>query len=1091
MRVLIAEDDPNQLRVLEKLVSSWGYEAVIARDGREAWQALESKNAPKLAVLDGIMPGMGGLEIIRALREIEQASPPYLIVLSALDSREDVVKGLAAGANDYVKKPADSAELRARLEVGARVLDLQERLAQRIAELQNAIRETQMSENANRQLLAAVEQASEGVVITDGKGTIQYVNAAFLRMSGYARQQVIGSNPRLLKSDQNDRALYEELWTTVLSGQVWTGELINRRADGSLYTEHMSITPTRDGDGLITNFIAIKKDVTEEKAAELALRESERRYRLQSVLLRAICDVSPDGILVVDPRGAILSHNRRFLEIWQLDSGDHVGLDDAPLLAAALARVKHPEDFLRRIEALYADPEADDHCEIELKDNRTLDQNSAALRDADGNYLGRVWFFRDITERTQAEQTRTLISSIVQCSEDAIFGLENGRIISWNRGAEEIYGYSEAEAKGRHASMLAPPDRHEEQMQMREKVARGEHVSNFETTRLTKDGRLIEVSLSISPITNGVGDVVSEAVIARDISARKRAERARAEEARLALLSAEVGAALTGGGSLHAGLQQCTEALVRGTSVTVARIWTLEPGATMLELKASAGMCSYVEGISARIPLGRFKVGRIAQTRIPLLNNKERTDIKAFENTKVNREQLVGFVGHPLMIGDEVMGVVAAWAGRPLTEATLLAFSAVAKQVAQFIHARRAEEALRRSEERARLLFAAIPHAAYVFDMDTLDFLEVNDRAVERYGYSREEFMAMKTTEIRPAEEAARLREYLDSHRDSEHAGQWKHRTRDGRIIDVEISYHGIDYGGRRAALTIAQDISERKKLEVDLRHAQKLESVGRLASGIAHEINTPVQFVGDNLRFLKDSFSDLQHLLGKYQNLLEEGEAGKVRAELLKEVRETIERADLEYLQTEIPKALDQSLDGVGRVATIVKAMKDFAHPEQNHKIATNLNQALTSTLVVARNELKYVADVETHFGDLPLVECHVGDLNQVFLNLFVNAAHAIAEVVSGTGQKGTIRVETRQDGDWVQISISDTGCGIPEGIRAMIFDPFFTTKDVGRGTGQGLAISRSIVVDKHGGTLKFESEIGRGTTFYIGLPIGSQSSE
>jgi len=138
-----------------------------------------------------------------------------------------------------------------------------------------------------------------------------------------------------------------------------------------------------------------------------------------------------------------------------------------------------------------------------------------------------------------------------------------------------------------------------------------------------------------------------------------------------------------------------------------------------------------------------------------------------------------------------------------------------------------------------------------------------------------------------------------------------------------------------------------------------------------------------------------------------------------------------------------------------------------------------------VARNEVKYVADVETEFGDLPLVVCNIGDLNQVFLNLLVNAAHAIGEAVNGTGEKGRIRVRTVSEGGTVLVTISDTGCGIPEANRAKVFDPFFTTKEVGRGTGQGLAIARSVVVDRHKGTLTFESEVGKGTTFYVRLPV------
>jgi two-component system, NtrC family, sensor kinase len=548
MRVLIADDDAILLRLLERLVTAWGHEAVLVSDGNEAWRILEAEDAPKLALLDWMMTGMDGLDIVRKVRERHEACPPYLILMSARDGQEDVVCGLEMGANDYIKKPISRQELRARMEVGMRVLHLQQSLAERVDDLQ--------------------------------------------------------------------------------------------------------------------------AEVHERERAEEYLRQSEQRHRLQSSLLEAISNVSPDGILVVGNNGKILSHNRRLFEAWRLDEAEYVGLDSGPLLAAAMARVKDPEQLQRRVEALFADPSAIDHCEIELKDGRTLDRTSTALRGSNGEYLGRVWFFRDITERM---------------------------------------------------------------------------------------------------------------------------------------------------------------------------------------------------------------------------------------------------------------------------------------------------------------------------------------------------------------------------------------------------------------------------KMELDLRHAQKLESVGRLAAGIAHEMNTPIQFVGDNLRFLTDAFADLNGLLGRVQNLAEAPDSHPALAE----IGEALRAADLEYLSQEVPQALSQSLGGIARVGTIVQAMKDFAHPPQMHKSPADLNQALTSTLVVARNELKYVAEVKTDFGELPLVECHLNDLNQVFLNLLVNAAHAIADRADRSGQKGTIGVETRQNGDWVRIAISDTGCGIPEDIRDRVFDPFFTTKEVGRGTGQGLAIARSIVVDRHGGNLTFETEVGRGTTFFISLPV------
>ena len=284
-------------------------------------------------------------------------------------------------------------------------------------------------------------------------------------------------------------------------------------------------------------------------------------------------------------------------------------------------------------------------------------------------------------------------------------------------------------------------------------------------------------------------------------------------------------------------------------------------------------------------------------------------------------------------------------------------------------------------------------------------------------------------------------------------------------------------------------DLTEQKKLEVSLRQAHKLEAVGQLASGIAHEINTPIQFVSDSIHFVKESFQDLEGLLDKYAALEDAVATGRVTPELLPAVRQAAEEADIAYLREQVPKAIDRTLDGVGRVAEIVRAMKEFAHPDQREKVAADLNRSILSTLTVARNELKYVAEVETDLGELPPVPCHPGDLNQVVLNLLVNAAHAIADTQRGSGERGRITVRTRLEDGEVIISISDTGAGIPEQVRDRIFEPFFTTKPVGKGTGQGLAIARSIVVDKHGGAISFETEVGRGTTFHLRLPVEKSS--
>ncbi len=282
-------------------------------------------------------------------------------------------------------------------------------------------------------------------------------------------------------------------------------------------------------------------------------------------------------------------------------------------------------------------------------------------------------------------------------------------------------------------------------------------------------------------------------------------------------------------------------------------------------------------------------------------------------------------------------------------------------------------------------------------------------------------------------------------------------------------------------------EIAERERMQHELARAQKLESIGHLAAGIAHEINTPAQYVGDNTRFLQGAFADFDDLFRKFDRLLQAAKQGSLTEELIAGVEAAVDEADFDYLTEEVPKAIAQSLEGIERVADIVRAMKEFSHPGNGQKQAVDLNRSIQSTLTVSRNEWKYVADLVTDFApDLPLVPCLPGDLNQAILNVIVNAAHAIADVVGdGSAGKGTLTVCTRRDGDFAEIRIEDTGTGIPERIRNNVFDHFFTTKDIGQGTGQGLSISHAIVVEKHGGTIGFETEVGQGTTFIVRLPI------
>lgn len=278
----------------------------------------------------------------------------------------------------------------------------------------------------------------------------------------------------------------------------------------------------------------------------------------------------------------------------------------------------------------------------------------------------------------------------------------------------------------------------------------------------------------------------------------------------------------------------------------------------------------------------------------------------------------------------------------------------------------------------------------------------------------------------------------------------------------------------------LEHEMQERSRMELELRHAQKLEAVGQLAAGVAHEINTPMQYIGNSLQFLRSAFNELNDLGLLLEDYLDSDQESSDKSRVALEKMRV--DGDLEYIRGRVPKALDRALDGIGRVTKIVRAMNEFTHPDSAEKSPADLVRALDATITIASNEYKYHARIVKEYQEIPYVDCYLGDLNQVFLNLIVNAAHAIA---AASINDGTITVKTWMEGATVYISIGDNGTGIPQDIQHRVFDPFFTTKEVGRGTGQGLSISHKIVVEKHGGKLAFETKQGCGTTFVIALPV------
>lgn len=679
-------------------------------------------------------------------------------------------------------------------------------------------------------------------------------------------------------------------------------------------------------------------------------------------------------------------------------------------------------------------------------------------------------------------------------------------------------------------------------------------------------------------------------------------------------LTADLGIALTQGDSLQTTLDRCAEVIVRHLDVALAQIWTLREDKSQLELQGSASRCRDMEGGNACVPVGAGRIAGIAEQRKPHSTNAVIGDPDVADQDWARREGMVAFAGYPLIVEQRVVGVAAVFARTPLTEASLKSLAAGSEQLASGIERKRAEAALRQSEERFRIAAENGSDVVWIWDLRTnqigasgaiermlaspedaprtfdefrrmlhpddcgpvmaaiQDHLETHEpyrqeyrivdkngairhwsargtvlwsiegepyefigvlsditerkhteaalshlaaivesseaaissasldgkvltwnAAAERiYGYSLEEIKLLGLSVIAPPERIHDKEDMLAKVRKGECIQHLEtvRVKKGGEPISVLITVSPIRDGSGNitGACAITSDITERKFLEHQLAQAQKLESIGQLAAGIAHEINTPIQYVGDNARFLQDAFIRLGRVFQGYEGLLGALQSGADFAPLVTDLQALVKATRVHDMLAEVPQSIEDSLEGIARVAEIVRAIKEFSHPGPSQKTPVNLNRAIASTTLVSRNEWKYVAELDTDLDpDLPLVQCVPGEFNQVILNLIINAAHAIGDLVAGKpGSKGTITVSTRRDGDWAEIRVRDTGTGIPEENRRNIFNPFFTTKAVGKGTGQGLAMAHTVIVQKHGGTIAFETEVGAGTTFIVRIPIG-----
>ena len=618
--------------------------------------------------------------------------------------------------------------------------------------------ERRRAQAENDGLSRALDQAGESVVITDAGGRIQYVNAAFSRMTGYRAEEAIGQNPRLLKSDRQDPAFYQALWTTIRAGQIWRGQLTNRRKDGGCYTEEMTITPVRDAGGAIAGYIAIKQDVTDRKAAEEA-RE----------FLASIVESTDDAIIGRTPDGGILSWNHGAEVLYGYGAAEVLGKPVSMLVAPhKRGLVQQVTDRLKRGETTR---------QFEnvglTKEGKTFDVSLTVspIWNAEGQVTAGAVIARDITARKQAEQAKALLASIVESTDDAIFSNTlDGTVVSWNRGAEAMLGYRAAEIVGQPVSKLAAPDRRDETQQVLERIRQGQRVSQLETATCTRDGRRVDVSISVSPIADGAGAVVGAATIARDISSRKRVEQERA---------------------LLASIVESSDAAIvtRTMDGTIA---------------------SWNRGAEA---IYGYRADEVVGKRLPLLDPPDRPG------------QLDEILGR-IKSGERISGLELVRVRRdgtrfPVSLAVCTIKNAAGEVVAAASIARdmseraRAEEALRQSEEKYRSLVANIPDVIWTAD-ETGQSLFVSRNCERMSGYTAEEicgsdvwFERMDPGDLPAVKEAyealfARGQAYSVEYRIQRKDGQW--------IWVRDRAVHSYARNGKRYTDGMVSDITEQKQ---------------------------------------------------------------------------------------------------------------------------------------------------------------------------------------------------------------------------------------------------------------------------------------
>ncbi len=967
---------------------------------------------------------------------------------------------------------------------------LQARLAQERTEAERRQAELELRESRAmlRQILDSVPQA---IFWKDADSVFLGCNEVFARIVGFASpEDLVGRTDYDLPVPRAEAEAYRADDAEVMASKRPKLHILEplQQADGSRLWIDTTKMPLLDAESTVRGVLGVFEDVTEKKQAEEALRQSEE-------LFRNLFERHAAVKLILDPdTGAILDANRAAEEFygWPRTQLRTMRIQDINTLPPEV--VKQEMEEVRANERVY----------FEFRHRRADGSiRDVAVFTSKFEMKGRDILHsivHDISDRKRIEAAlreseerhRALFESMAEgaCILDAVRDeageMADYRIVDVNPAFTGILDLPRERAIGALVRELfglsEPPD-----LEQYSRVLETWAPVSFETL-MPQLGKHFHVSAS----RLGPDRFVA---MFQDITQRKRAEDALRRRLELEQVLAGVSGQLVGMlfEEMDRDLPPLLGIVAGAIGADLAQVCTL----------GSEAPCQVSWNVAGE-PGEAICTGSTEQTHpwiVSRLRNLENILLQGIEDMPpeaaaerdiLARRGVRSLLVVPLAKGEALSGCLAFMAVRerrewPVEDVSLI--ETFARILANAIESARLGRTLRYNERRYFELIDNLSEGLWVVDREGKTTF-INKSMAQMLGYEPREMLGQEARGYVAGDEARDLDQKLSESRQGvSHHLTMEFLHKDGRRVFVSLSGRPVrnEQGEIVGSMALINDLSKERLLQLQLIQAQRLEAIGQLASGIAHEINTPAQYVDNNTQFLRGAFDDLLAVVQEYESLLQEARAIPSLGAAVHRVDNAKEERQAEAILADIPGAFNDAGDGLQRISLIVDSVKRFAHPGHDAIQPADINDAVRSTIVVARNEWKYVAEVATELDPaLPPVPCVLSDINQVVLNLIVNAAHAIAAVPDRPGNgKGLITVRTRTEDGWAVIAVQDTGTGIPAAIRPRIFDPFFTTKEVGKGTGQGLAIARTVVAEKHHGSITFETEEGQGTTFFVRLPL------